>query len=149
MATLGIGESQATPFVVRLLEGPFAGESVELLVKRFNISPDDLIIIHDDLDLSPGKIRLSYSAGSGGHKGVNSIIACLKSQDFVRLRLGIGHPSASGMPEADVIAHVLSDFTLEEKQVIKQTIPRASDALLCLLTEGLTTAMNKYNSSQQ
>lgn len=123
-----------------------SGESVKLLVKRFNISPDNLVVIHDDLDLALGKIRLSYGAGSGGHKGVDSIIACLQSQEFIRLRLGIGHPAASNTPEADVIAYVLSDFTPAEKEVIDQVIPRASEALLYLLTEGLTAAMNKYNS---
>jgi PTH1 family peptidyl-tRNA hydrolase len=122
-----------------------SGESVSRLVKKFNISPDDLIIIHDDLDLPLAKIRLSSGSGSGGHKGINSIIKELGSQDFIRLRIGIGRPDKAGASEDDIIAYVLSDFTPEQKKAITPVIPRVSKALLCLLTEGLTPAMNRYN----
>jgi len=124
-----------------------SGQSVSRLVKKFNINPDDLIIIHDDLDLPLGTIRIRRSGGSGGHKGIDSIISYLESQDFPRLRIGIGRPATSlaEISENDIIAFVLSDFTPEEKQVIIQVIPRASEAILCLLTEGLAAAMNKFN----
>jgi len=124
-----------------------SGQSVSRLVKKFNINPDDLIIIHDDLDLPLGTIRIRRSGGSGGHKGIDSIISYLESQDFPRLRIGIGRPTTPlvEISENDIIAFVLSDFTPEEKQVITQVIPRASEAILCLLTEGLAAAMNKFN----
>ena len=124
-----------------------SGQSVSRLIRKFDINPDDLIIIHDDLDLPLGTIRIRRSGGSGGHKGINSIISYLESQDFPRLRIGIGRPATSlaEISENDIIAYVLSDFTPEEKQVITQVIPRASEAILCLLTEGLTAAMNKFN----
>jgi PTH1 family peptidyl-tRNA hydrolase len=122
-----------------------SGKSVSQLVQRFNISLADLIIIHDDLDLPLGKIRISHGSGSGGHKGVESIITELGSQDFVRLRVGIGRPTKPILSEADIIAYVLSDFTTEERQTVAQAIPRVSEAILCLLTEGLEAAMNKYN----
>jgi PTH1 family peptidyl-tRNA hydrolase len=126
-----------------------SGQSVSLLVNRFDINPDDLLVIHDDLDLTLGKIRISRGSGSGGHKGVNSIIYSLESQDFIRIRVGIGRPMASptttSISEDGIIAYVLSDFTAEEKKIVSQVIPRVSEAIYCLLSEGLAVAMNKYN----
>ncbi len=126
-----------------------SGESVNLLMRKFNVNLNNLLVIHDDLDLPLGKIRIRQGGGSGGHKGIGSIIDCLESENFLRLRIGIGRPSlvegSTGISEADIVTYVLSDFTPEEKQIITQVIPRVSEAILCLLTEGLTTAMNKYN----
>jgi PTH1 family peptidyl-tRNA hydrolase len=124
-----------------------SGQSVSLLIKRFKVNLDDLLVVHDDLDLPLGKIRIRQGGGSGGHKGVGSIISSLGSQDFVRIRVGVGRPDAppDSITEDDIIAHVLSDFTAEEKQVISQVIPRVGEAIHCLLNEGLEAAMNKYN----
>jgi PTH1 family peptidyl-tRNA hydrolase len=122
-----------------------SGESVSQLVKKFNININDLLIIHDDLDLPLAKMRISYGSSSGGHKGVESIITELGSHDFVRLRVGIGRPTKPVLSEAEIIAYVLSDFTAEQRQTINQVIPKVSEAILCLLTEGLTPAMNRYN----
>jgi PTH1 family peptidyl-tRNA hydrolase len=126
-----------------------SGESVSRLVKRFNISLSDLIIIHDDLDLPLGKIRIRLGGSSGGHKGLDSIMAHLGSRDFNRIRAGIGRPDITGGSptdrEATVVHYVLSDFTAEEKEIINRVIPEVSQAILCLLTEGLNAAMNKYN----
>jgi len=120
-----------------------SGKSVSRLVKKFNISLDELIVIHDDLDLPLGKIRLSYGSSSGGHRGIDSIIKELESQNFIRIRVGIGRPAE--ISDDEIIAYVLSDFTPEQKQAIVQVIPKVSEAILCLLTEGLEAAMNKYN----
>ena len=120
-----------------------SGEAVKALVKKFGVSLDNLIVIQDDLDLSSGKIRIRQGGSSAGHKGIESIITRLGSPDFVRIRVGIGRPSAAG--EADIIDYVLSDFTTDEWATIKQVIPQVSDAIHCLITEGLTVAMNKYN----
>jgi PTH1 family peptidyl-tRNA hydrolase len=126
-----------------------SGQSVRLLVRKFKISPDDLIVIHDDLDLPPGKIRIRQDGGSAGHKGIDSIVEELGSRDFLRIRVGIGRPPVdegfTGNDESDIIAYVLSNFTPEEKQIISQSIPRVNEAILCLLTEGLIASMNKYN----
>ncbi len=125
-----------------------SGQSVSRLMKKFNINLNDLLVIHDDLDLPLGKIRLRHGSSSGGHKGIDSIISCLGSQDFTRLRVGIGRPTTEGLApisEADIIAYVLSNFTPEEKQIVVQVIPRASEAIYCLLSQGLVAAMNKYN----
>ncbi len=124
-----------------------SGQSVSRLVKRFNINLSDLLIIHDDLDLPLGKIRIRQGGSSGGHKGIGSIITELGSQDFLRFRVGIGRPitSFAEISENDIITYVLSDFTSEEKQVITKVVSKLSEAVLYLLTEGLVATMNKYN----
>ena len=126
-----------------------SGESVSALVRKLNVSPPDLIVIHDDLDLPVGKIRLRLGGSSGGHKGIDSIIARLGTRDFYRIRVGIGRPDSAETSEAAkeeaVIAYVLSDFTPEERKIIEDTLPRVSEAIVCLFAEGLTAAMNKYN----
>ena len=126
-----------------------SGEAINKLVKKLNITPDNLFVIHDDLDLPPGKIRIRHGGSSGGHKGINSIITHLGTEDFTRIRIGIGRPnmedSSDRDREAEIIDYVLSDFTAKEKEIIAQVIPKVSEAILCLLTEGLTLAMNSYN----
>jgi len=126
-----------------------SGESVSRLIKKFDIKLDNLLVIHDDLDLPLGRIRIRQGGGSGGHRGIESIVSCLGSQDFVRLRVGIGRPSVTEgsieIGDADIIAYVLSDFTPDQKQIITTVVPRVSEAIYYLLTEGLTAAMNKYN----
>jgi len=123
-----------------------SGESVSRLVQRYKIEPGDLIVIHDDLDLPLGKIRIRQGGSSAGHKGIESIINELGSQDFIRVRIGIGRPNdADEASEADVIDYVLNDFSPDEKKIITEVIPMVSEAILCLLNEGLTATMNRYN----
>lgn len=126
-----------------------SGESVSRLLKRLNISLSDLIVIHDDLDLPLGKIRLRHGSSSGGHKGIDSIIAHLGSRDFYHIRVGIGRPdtvaTSARDKEAEVIDYVLSDFTPGEEKTVTRVISEVSQAILCLLSEGLTAAMNQYN----
>ena len=149
-ARIGTGEVAGSKVVLARPQTymNLSGQSVSRLMKKFNINLNDLLIIHDDLDLPLGKIRLRHGSSSGGHKGIDSIISSLGSQDFTRLRVGIGRPTTEGLvptSEADIIAYVLSNFTSEEKQIIVQVIPRASEAIYCLLNQGLVAAMNKYN----
>jgi PTH1 family peptidyl-tRNA hydrolase len=122
-----------------------SGQSVSRLLRKFKVNPQDLLVIHDDLDLPLAKIRISSGSGSGGHKGINSIIQELGTQEFTRIRVGIGRPANPTPTEDDIIAYVLSDFTPQERKAVSSVIPRVSEAILCLLTEGLTTAMNKFN----
>jgi len=122
-----------------------SGQSVSRLLRKFAVNPKDLLVIHDDLDLPLAKIRISSGSGSGGHKGISSIIQELGTRDFTRIRVGIGRPANPNPSEDDIIAFVLSDFTPQERKAITPVIPKVSEAILCLLTEGLTTAMNKFN----
>ena len=150
-ARIGTGEVAGNKLIVARPQTHMnlSGESVIRLVNKFNISLNDLLVIHDDLDLPLGKIRLSQGSGSGGHKGVDSIITHLGSLDFPRIRVGIGRPpiieGSAEDREAEVVAYVLNDFTPEERKTITQVIPKVSEAILNLLSEGLTAAMNKYN----
>jgi PTH1 family peptidyl-tRNA hydrolase len=126
-----------------------SGQSVSRLLKKLKIQPGDILVIHDDLDLPRGKIRLRQGGGSGGHKGIESIIAELQSRDFPRLRVGIGRPDeaegSTETSEADIVTYVLSDFTPGEKQDISRVMPQVSEAILCFLIEGITIAMSRYN----
>jgi len=150
-ARIGSGEVAGSEVVVAKPQTYMnkSGRSVSLLVRKFDFNPDDLLVIHDDLDLPLGKIRIRQGGSSGGHKGVSSIITELDSQNFIRIRVGIGRPvrneGITELSEDEIITYVLSDFTPDEKQVITQVIPRVSEAILCLLTEGLAAAMNRYN----
>ncbi len=123
-----------------------SGEAVRLLVNKFKVDLSDVIVIHDDLDLLLGKIRIRSGGSAGGHKGVQSIIDELGSTDFVRVRIGVGHPPSEEDYAGDVIDWVLTDFTHEELEVINQVIPKVSEAIECLVSEGLVPAMNKYNA---
>jgi len=122
-----------------------SGQAVSRLVMKYHISPDNLLVIHDDLDLPLGRIRLRRGSSSGGHKGIESIIAELGSPDFLRIRVGVGRPTAGVKTEADIIDYVLSDFSADEMKTVSRVIPVVSEAVLCLLTEGLTVAMNRFN----
>jgi PTH1 family peptidyl-tRNA hydrolase len=124
-----------------------SGEAVNALLQRLDITPADLIVIHDDLDLPTGKIRLRWGGSSGGHKGIDSIISHIGTPDFYRVRVGIGRPEPDNAPakEDTVIGYVLSDFTTDEKKIIDETIPLVSEVIVFLLAKGITAAMNKYN----
>jgi len=150
-ARIGSGEVAGSKVVIAKPQTYMnrSGQSVSLLVDKFNVSPDNLLVIHDDLDLPLGKIRIRQGGSAGGHKGVGSIITELGSQNFIRIRVGIGRPDKNEgfteFNEDEIKAYVLSDFTSAEKQAIIQVIPTVSEAILCLLTEGLVAAMNRYN----
>jgi len=124
-----------------------SGDSVACLVHKHNIPVSDLLVIYDDLDLPLGKIRLRHSGGSGGHKGMNSIISALGSEDFPRIRVGIGRPQAEeqSISEDAIVNYVLSDFSPDEEATIKPVIARVSEAIDCFLTQGIEAAMSKFN----
>lgn len=118
-----------------------SGRSVKLLLQRFKAAPADIVVIHDDLDLPTGRIRLYSDGGSGGHKGIQSVVAVLGSRDFLRIRIGIGRPVA----DVDAVDYVLSDFSPSEMPIIEDAIVCVGEAVSCLLEKGLEAAMNKYN----
>jgi PTH1 family peptidyl-tRNA hydrolase len=143
-AQFGIGEIEGNKVV---LAKPrtfmnLSGNSLKLLIARFKVMSSDILIIHDELDLPLGKIRLYTGGGSGGHKGVESIIDELEGRDFIRIRLGIGRPPED---DPDAVDYVLSDFSPDEDVIIEDTIVKVTEAIQCLLREGMTAAMNKFN----
>jgi PTH1 family peptidyl-tRNA hydrolase len=117
-----------------------SGTGVKEILAKFNIPLERLIIIHDDLDMETGKLRIRRKGTSGGHKGIESIIQSISSKDFVRLKIGIGRDKDI-TPED----YVLSRFRRDEISLIKKTIEKASDAVVLILTEGIWNAMNKFN----
>ena len=124
-----------------------SGNPVACLVRRHDIPSSDLLIIYDDLDLPLGKIRLRQSGGSGGHKGMNSVISALGSEDFPRIRVGIGRPQAEAqsISEDAIVNYVLSDFSPQEEAIIKPVIARVAEAIDYFLTQGIEAAMGKFN----
>lgn len=126
-----------------------SGTSVASLMHYYKIEPADLVVIYDDVDLPLGKIRIRERGGAGGHNGIKSIIQNLGTQDFPRIRVGIGSlenlemvdsPQPSRTPQ-----YVLGRFTAEEKPIIEEVRRRVVDALCCILTDGIAAAMNRYN----
>ena len=150
LATLGEGQISSRPV---LLAKPrtfvnHSGHAVSAILKHAGLSPDRILVICDDLDLSPGKLRLRARGGHGGHNGLRSIIGAIGSSDFPRLRIGIGRPVLDGQPawDPDVVAvWVLSDPPPEEAETIQTAVALAAEAVEVLVTEGLETAMNRYN----
>jgi PTH1 family peptidyl-tRNA hydrolase len=124
-----------------------SGDSVACLVRKHEITLNDLLIIYDDLDLPLGKIRLRQSGGSGGHKGMNSIISALGSEDFPRIRVGIGRPQGEKQPVSEdaIVNYVLSDFSRQEEAIIKPVIVTVAEAIDCFLTQEIEAAMSKFN----
>jgi PTH1 family peptidyl-tRNA hydrolase len=124
-----------------------SGQSVACLVRKYHIALSDLLVIYDDLDLPPGRIRLRPSGSSGGHKGMNSIISSLGSEDFPRIRVGIGRPQGEwqSISEDAIVSYVLGDFSPRDEATVGRTIARVAEAIDCFLTQGIEAAMNEFN----
>jgi len=120
-----------------------SGEVVARLVDKHNIALSDLLVIYDDLDLPPGKVRIRPKGGSGGHKGMKSIISALGSEDFARIRVGIGRPARDD--EDSIVNYVLGNFSPSEEKVIRSAVITVSEALECFLDQGIEAAMGKFN----
>lgn len=151
-ARVGLGEVSRQPVVLARPQTFMnaSGEAVSYLVNRYKAVADDLIVIHDDMDLPLGKIRIRRGGRSAGHKGIESIIGCLDDPDFIRVRVGIGRPEANGEKDKkEVIGFVLDNFNDDEVKIIGETVNRVGEAVLCLITEGLEPAMNKFNRSPE
>jgi PTH1 family peptidyl-tRNA hydrolase len=118
-----------------------SGAVVRDLLGLYGLSPSDLVVVHDDLDLAFGRLRLKHAGGSGGHNGVRSLLTALQTGNFIRLKIGVGRP-APGQSAAD---HVLAPFSPEEASVLQGALDRAVQALECLAVEGPAAAMNRFN----
>jgi len=118
-----------------------SGQAVQGLVRFYKIPLENLIIAHDDLDLPFDTLRIRPGGGAGGQKGIKSTIQHLGTQDFPRLRLGIGRPPG----RMDAAAYVLQDFAKGDEQILSETLDRAADAVLTFIDFGLDKAMNQFN----
>lgn len=118
-----------------------SGDAVVRLKKRLGIDNQDLLVVVDDIYLGLGTIRLKSRGGSGGHNGLDSIIDRLDSENFPRMRIGVGGTFTRGRQAR----YVLAPFDDDEKPLVKEVVDAACDAALTFLTEGIVTAMNRYN----
>lgn len=118
-----------------------SGRSVGALLKFYKVPPDRLLVLFDDLDLPFGVIRLRSDGGAGGHNGMRSIIGQLGTNQFARLRFGIGRPPG----RMDPAAFVLQDFNRDEAAELSGIVDRAVEAIDVFIASGITAAMNKYN----
>lgn len=118
-----------------------SGDAVAKLRRSCRAQTGEIVVVHDDLDLPLGRLRLRVGGSAGGHQGVASLIAAL-GPEFVRVRVGIGRPPG----ERDPVDFVLEPFTAEESSVVEKAIERAADGVESLLREGIERAMNIFNS---
>ena len=123
-----------------------SGTSVSEAIRFYKLNPKtDLLVVCDDLDLPLGKLRIRESAGCGGQKGLKDIVAKLGTQDFARIRIGIGRPSSTDQ----VVDFVLTPFRKDEKVEIDLAIQNATDAARLWVERGAQTAMNRYNVAEK
>jgi PTH1 family peptidyl-tRNA hydrolase len=118
-----------------------SGQAVATAAGFYKINIRDLMVVTDDMDLEPGRIRLRYKGSAGGHNGLADIIQKLGTNEFARCRVGIGRSA-----EADTVGYVLDKPREDEKPLLTEAIERARNAILCWIEYGTETAMNKFNS---
>jgi PTH1 family peptidyl-tRNA hydrolase len=133
-------DSQEVLLVKPLTFMNLSGEAVKRVVDFFGASQEDLIVVHDDLDLPLGRLRFKQKGGDGGHQGIRSIVESLGSNTFLRLKIGIGRPP-QGMDPAD---YVLQTLNKSERVEFNEAASWAAESLMVLLLEGLPTAMNRF-----
>lgn len=117
-----------------------SGEAIRSVSEFFKIAADDILIVHDDLDLPFGKIRLSFDSLSAGHKGIDSAIASLSGTGFARLRIGIGKPD-----KQDPEKYVLEEFSKKESGELAEIIEQSEEAIRSYLSDGVQATMNRFN----
>jgi len=120
-----------------------SGRAVSKIVSYYKISLRDLLIVYDDLNLELGQIRIRKKGSAGGHKGIESIMQYLHSEDIPRLRIGIGNPSVNF--NFDCVSYVLSNFNDDEEDRIKETIKLSTKAIKTVIEDGFEKSMRKYN----
>jgi len=121
-----------------------SGRPVGQLVRFYRAASEKLIVIHDELDIGFGEVRLKAGGGTAGHNGLNSIVPHLRTKEFNRVRVGIGRPSGSG-----AVAKVLETFSRAERDALSVVLDRAADATETIVTLGMERAMNEFNSRLQ
>lgn len=122
-----------------------SGMAVKPLLAALRLNLEDVLVVCDDLDLEPGRIRIRPRGGSGGHRGLDSVISSLGTRDFARLRVGIGRPDSG----EDVVNYVLNRFAQEEEELISRAVALAADAVETWIRQGIEKAMTSYNSAER
>jgi PTH1 family peptidyl-tRNA hydrolase len=122
-----------------------SGQSVVPALRFFKVATNDLVVVHDELDLPLGRLQVKSGGGTGGHNGLKSIAGLLGDEGFVRIRVGIGKPQVPGEKRSQVVGHVLGDFAKDEQKAADEAIARAVAAVKAVLSQGAQTAMNEFN----
>jgi PTH1 family peptidyl-tRNA hydrolase len=123
-----------------------SGECVAGFAQYFNVAPSDILIVHDDLDLPPGRLKMVAGGGAGGHNGIRSLIATIGTGEFARLKIGIGHPRDDEETCAiPVERYVLSRMPPAQWFLFQDNLPRIAEGIRCFIEQGITTAMNSMN----
>jgi len=118
-----------------------SGEAVQEFVNFYKVPLENVIIIYDDVDIEPGKIRIRKNGSSGSHNGMKSVISCLSTENFPRVRVGIGKPHE----HFDMISHVIGGINEEDKKPLAEGVNLATEAIIEILKNKIDIAMNKYN----
>ena len=121
-----------------------SGRSVLQMSAYYNIPPQRIIVMFDDISLEPGRLRIRPDGSAGGHNGIKSIIAELGSQEFPRVKIGVG---AKPHKDADLANWVLSGFTADEEKALAVSLKNAADSALCIVQKGVYEAANRFNGS--
>jgi len=122
-----------------------SGEALREVVRYYKIDIENVIVIHDELDIRFGRVKVKSGGGSAGNKGIESIIHLLGTRDFQRIRVGIGKPLGG----KEIVSHVLSKFASDEKEELEEIIITAADAAIEILKNGINSALNKFNPKEQ
>jgi PTH1 family peptidyl-tRNA hydrolase len=123
-----------------------SGECVAGFAQYFNVAPNDILVVHDDLDLPPGRLKIATGGGAGGHNGIRSLIVHLGTAEFARLRIGIGHPRDEEETRAiPVERYVLSRISPAQWTLFQDNLPRIAEGIRCFIEQGVTKAMNSMN----
>ncbi len=119
-----------------------SGLALSYLTNRFNTEPEKILVVTDDINLKPGSVRIRKKGGPGGHNGLKSIITTLGTNEFPRVRIGVGNPESS----AEQVDHVLGTFDPESRDLVRSASDRAADAITMIVNGEFDNAMNKYNA---
>ena len=118
-----------------------SGDSVIQFANFYKLNPEEIIVIYDDIDTNPGKIRIRKKGGPGTHNGMKSVIQNIKDKEFTRIRVGIGKPEN----KSDMIKYVIGNVSESDKKILDEATTIAKDAVIEILENGVDKAMNKYN----
>lgn len=122
-----------------------SGESIIEAINFYKIQENEIIVIYDDVDIEPGNIRIRKSGSAGSHNGMKSIIEHIKTENFTRVRVGIGKPKE----HVDMISHVIGYISEEEQKILNEGAEIAKDAVIEIIKNDVNAAMNKYNKKKE
>lgn len=122
-----------------------SGESIRAAADYYKIAPEEMIVIYDDISLDPGQLRIRLKGSAGGHNGIKNIIANLGTQDFPRIKVGVG----AKPPRMDLADYVLSRFGAGEQKLMEEAFGEAAEAAVMMMTDGAERAMNHFNAKKK